>query len=265
MAAGKRMVLSLVSLAVIVALSLTVAYVTFGLLQSSAQGEVRGYKFSGAIAAFVFTSSALTTVFFNLYKLLTADQLAAYEKQIQELQAKVIKGAPCPQGYSVELDERHKLVFARPSHWEPRGGILYAFVDKPKPADDVSANFTVIHYDEAQISRLLEKKVDPDKIKIEELYNKEFAGLANIPGAMITKEYIMVDGHKSAKHITTFTTKAPTQDGTEGKDVTMRFSGIITYVPHLKVVYVFTCTDNEEDFLKSSEIFNTVISSIRFL
>src|SRR5271169_1662071 len=117
-----KVFLTAAALATIVGLSLLVAFVTFGLLKSSAQADIRGYKLGGAIAAFAFTAGLLTSAFFNVYRLLTADQLKEYAKRIEELQAKLIRGAPCPAGYTIDLDEKHKFVFARPGNWQPKEG-----------------------------------------------------------------------------------------------------------------------------------------------
>jgi len=251
-----RVILTVSSLAIIVVLSLLVAWVTFGLLQSSAQADVRGYKLSGAIAAFAFTAGLLISSFFNVYRLLTADQLKEYAKRIEELQAKLIRGAPCPPGYAIDLDEKHKLVFARPGSWQPQEGILYQYVEQAKPNDPIKANFNVVYRD---VTVELGDKFDPAQaFDVDELYESALDTVAaKIPGAM-TKEYITVDGFKSVKYINTYPLP-------QDKSVNLRQSGVMTFIPRMKALYVFTCTDDEKDYLASSAVFNTVIASIRFL
>jgi hypothetical protein len=235
------------------------------MLESSAEANVQGYRLGGAIAAFAFTGAFLSSVFFNFYRLLAADQLEEYAKQIQELQAKLIKGAPCPPGYTVDVDEKHKLVFARPRHWEPREGILYYYLEEQKPSDDVTANFNVVYVNEKQLAALLGGRFDPSTVNVDDIYEKEMMKLEALTQGTMSKEYVTIDGIKSAKYINTFRATVPTEESPEGKELLFRTAGILTYVPRLKALYVFTCTDNEKDYLTSSEIFNNVISSIRFL
>lgn len=117
-----KMVFSLISGTIIVLVSVFVAYVCFNLLESSAVADLKGWKLGGAFAGFVFTFSILTSATFQFYKHITADQTEKYRQQIQELQLKLIKGAPCPPGYEIDLDERHRLVFARPNGGHPAEG-----------------------------------------------------------------------------------------------------------------------------------------------
>jgi hypothetical protein len=246
-----------------VILSLVVAFMTFRVLESSAEANLQGYKLGGGIAAFAFAFGLLFTVFNNIYKLFTTDQLEDYRQQIQELQTKLIKGAPCPPGYTIEIDERYKLVFSRPSSWEPRGGVLYNYIASAKPEDSVTANFNFVLINEKQLMTLIGNKLDlarVDEDDINEIYEKQLAEIKKLfPGTMLT-EYVWVDGYKSEKYINTFDLEQ-----VEGNKVSFRQLGILTYVPRLRSLYVITCTDNPEDFLVSSEVFNTVIPSIRFL
>jgi hypothetical protein len=253
-----------ISLALAVILSLAVAYVTFHILESSAEANLQGYKLGGGFAAFTFTFGLLFTMFNNLYRLFTTDQLEDYRRQIQELQMKLAKGAPCPSGYTLEIDERHKLAFSRPSDWEPFQGVLYNYVAKTKLADPLTANFNLILVNEKQLKILLGSKQDLAKIdegKIDEIYRKQLEDIQKMTQGTMSKEYTTIDGNKSVKYINTY---LATTDQAE-KKVYVRQVGILTYVPRLISLYVITCTDDSEDFLNTSEIFNTVISSIRFL
>jgi hypothetical protein len=253
--------LTAAALATIVGLSLLVAIVTFGLLKSSAEADIRGYKLGGAIAAFAFTAGLLTSAFFNVYRLLTADEVKEYAKRIEELQSKLIRGAPCPRGYTIDVDERHRLVFARPVDWKPKEGVLYQYLSEPKASDPVRANFNVVYVSEDALADSLGGELDPTPAVIEDIYKRELAGIASAVPGQITQEYVTVDGCKSVKYINTY---APS-DLPEGKKVKVRQSGVLTFVPKMNALFVFTFTDSDEDYLASSEVFGSVLESVRFL
>ncbi len=273
-----RVFLIVAALVIIVGLSLLVAWVTFGLLDSSATADVRGYKLGGSIAAFAFTFGVLTTAFFSMYKLFTAndvkelsqrkdaefkdyaqktnEQLKEYAKRVEELQAKLIRGAPCPVGYTIDVDERHKVVFSRPNGWNPLDGYLYKYVEQPKKGDVFQANFNVVYKD---LSELPVEQFDvAQPAVLDRFYEQVLDTIAQgLPGG-ITKEYVTIDGLKSVKYINTRAAPPP-------QNVTLRQCGVIVYVPRVRGAYIFTFTDDEADFLASSEVFNNVTSSIRFL
>jgi hypothetical protein len=284
-----RVFLIVCALAIIVGLSLVVAWVTFGLLDSSATAEIRGYKLGGSIAAFAFTAGVLTTAFFSMYKLFTADevkelsqrkdaefkhyaqhtseQLKEYAKRVEELQAKLIRGAPCPPGYTIDVDEKHKLVFSRPSAWKPLDGVLYQYIGQPKKDETFRANFNVVYKD---LSELPVEEFDPSQPEVlDHFYEQVLETVAQGLSGGITKEYVTVDGLKSVKYINTqaVPTSDPvqTQEHVQTPEATLRRCGVITYVPRAKAAYIFTFTDDEKHFLASSEVFNNVTESIRFL
>jgi hypothetical protein len=105
----------------------------------------------------------------------------------------------------------------------------------------------------------LGERFDPSQpFHVDEVYETALDKIAaKYPGAM-TREYVSIDGFKSVKYINTYPLP-------QDKSVNVRQSGIMTFVPRMRALYAFTCTDDEKDYLASSEMFNTVISSIRFL
>lgn len=255
--------------AAIVILSLGAAVICFRILESSAEATLQNWKVGGGIAAFLVTASFLASTFLSLYRLLTTEQLEDYRKYIQELEAKLIKGAPCPPNYTIDVDEKHKLVFARPQEWEPKGGVLYTYVEKKKPNDDFVANFNVTFIGEKDFNEFY-PGFDGSTDSIAKMYA---AKLKTIEQALVStgltaatdivEEFTYVDGERSLKYTNTFAVGVPTASGVN--HVNVRQSGIFTYVSRLRGLFEFSFTDNEEDFLQSSEVFNNVIASIRFL
>ncbi|MCX9026229.1 MAG: hypothetical protein OIN85_09070 [Candidatus Methanoperedens sp.] len=269
---NNKMKFALISGCIIFGMSIFVAYIFFSILESSAEANLQHWKLGGAFAGFVFTASLLTSITFQVYKHLTTDSIAKFHEQIQELQSKLIRGAPCPQGYEIDVDEKHKLVFSRPEKWLPKGGLLYQYIGQDK-----IANFNVVYQSEKDLSDLYDRlnlpKFDSANVDIDAIYdtgsNTEAikAGIVAasrgvVENESLTKEFILVDDLKSLKLI--FSYEYSNQDkGIDKRRI--RQSGVFTYVPKLKALYLFTFTDNEENYLKSSEVFNNVIRSIRFL
>lgn len=268
----KMMTFALILGVIVLGMSIFVAFISFTILESSAEASLQNWKFGGAFAGFVFTASLLTSIILQFYKLMTADRIATYRDLIQELQTKLIKGAPCPQGYTIELDEKHKLVFTRPQNWLPLKGILYQYLEK-RTSDRSNANFNVTYQSKDDLSNFYEQsnlgKFDPANVNVAKLYDivteLNVDILKNVlplyENDSLSKEFILVDSIKSLKWILTYTTLQ-----SNGKDkIRMRHSAVYTYIPRLNALYAFTFCDSEEDFLKSSEVFNTVVRSIRFL
>lgn len=260
-----RLIFAWISVTLVGLLSLGVAYVCFNILQSSAEASLRNYKLSGAIAAFLVTASFLSTTIITFYRILTSQQIDDYRKQIQELQAKIIKGAPCPPGYTIDIDEKHDLVFARPKEWEPREGILYAYVEQSKPNDAMVANFVVTLSSVKDIKSVYDW-FDSSDASIDGLYELQMAAVEKeTKGGVMSKEFILVDGVRSAKYVNTYTGEFSQGEGKGSVLLPMRQSGILCYIPRLESLYTFTFTDDQTDYLKSSAVFNNVIASIRFL
>lgn len=267
-----RLRFSLISGIVIVAVSVAIAYVCFKILDSSATATLKQWKLGGAFAGFVFTASLLTSIVFQFYKQMTSETVDSYRSLIEELQAKLIKGAPCPDDFSIDIDERHKLVFARPDSWRPRGGVLYQYVEPRKSSDFFAANFNVTFSTQNELKKAMGDQFDPEGTNQEALYEK--AAQSTVAGTStmfdgyeqvsLTREYVQVDGLKSLKMIHTYRIQRPQAADSDPK-VEIRQTSVITYVPRVKALYNFTFSDDSTDYLVSSEVFSKVTSSIRFL
>jgi hypothetical protein len=260
-----RMILAWISGVIIVGLSLLVAYVCFSILSSSAEGTLQNYKVGGGLAGFLITASFLSSTLISIYRLLTADQITEYRKQIQELNAKLIKGAPCPPEYTIDIDEKHKLVFARPKTFSPIDGFLYKYIQTSK-RDGFTTNFNVQYVsgeDVANDSGMGQFDGLPATIdKIYSLQSEKIeTALPNVIG--FSREHITVDGLASAKYLVTWT--LPIDQAPDGKGPTLSQIGVITYVPNLRAFFVFTFSSDKATFFESSTVFNNVITSIRFL
>ena len=272
----------------VVGTSIAVATVAFKFLESSAEANLQNWKLGGAFAGFAFTALLLTEICMQIYRRLQGNELEDYRKQVQELQAKLVRGATPSPGFVIDVDEKHFLVLARPKEWRPKGGVLYQYVapglatgdflrapsarKRPDRARDVfSANFNVVHVPQEELKLLYSAEgrstFDPANPDLEELYGLVLAssvsGLKTLDGYReigTAPEYLTVDGHKSVKQIHTYSVNDP-----EGRAVTVRTCTVCTYVPRRAAAYLFTFSDNVEDYLRSSDVFNEVISSIRFL
>ena len=267
----KGMTFALLSGIVILGMSIFVAYICFNILDSFAEASLQNWKFGGAFAGFVFTASLMTSITLQVYKQMTTDRIEKYRDQIQELQTKLVKGAPCPEGYTIDIDEKHKLVFSRPQQWLPLNGILYQYIEKKDVSNISIANFNVIYQSEEDLS--LNLGIDLANLDIYKLYEtvmnlsienlKKLLKLlqnANLENVNITQEFILVDNIKSLKWILTYT-----EVDSNSNENRMCQCGVYTYVSRLNSLYEFTFTDKEENYLISSEVFNNVIRSIRFL
>lgn len=264
MESRSRMILAWVSGIIIVGLSLAVAYVCFVILGSSAEGTLRNWKLGGGLAGFIITASFLSSTLMSIYRVLTADQITEYQKQIQELQAKLIKGAPCPPGYTVEIDERHKLVFARPRDWAPKGGMLYQYVEKIGTSDTFAANFNVQVIKEDDLGKIHGlPAIDGSATSIDAFYSAEIDQLEKTIEASVIREHITVDGLRSAKYLSSW--DLSDQEGVDPKIPILQQVGVITYVPEQKAFFVFSFGDETSQFFETSTIFSNVITSIRFL
>jgi len=51
-----------------------------------------------------------------------------------ELRHKVLRGAPAPESFEIEVDERQRIVLARPEDWAPKGGVIFNYQQGPRAA-----------------------------------------------------------------------------------------------------------------------------------
>lgn len=251
---------------IIILISLFAAYICFHVLESSASGELKEWKLGGAFAGFAFTLVTLSPIVMQIYKTLDSKQNEEYRRTIKELEMKLIKGAQCPEGYSIDLDERHKVVFSRPDEWVPLGGLLYQYIDK-KGTDNFHANFNV-GYSDADDIKVYSPQFFANPEDMESLYIKAVemhieSVQKQIPSynrTSLSKEYIKIDEIKSMKYIHGYSVNL---DGKNTLDLTQ--IGVFVYVKKYHKLYAFTFSDDKTSFLKTSEIFSNIISSIRFL
>ncbi|AEJ01545.1 hypothetical protein Nit79A3_1731 [Nitrosomonas sp. Is79A3] len=107
----------------IVAGGLVTAYVSFGILSSEASGQLEKYSFSGAIAGALVSWGVLTSVYLQVRG--SSRELEQLRDRTVELEHKLIRGAPKPEGFTIEVDERQRIVLARPEEWQPKGGLIF--------------------------------------------------------------------------------------------------------------------------------------------
>jgi hypothetical protein len=117
---------------VLALLALAVAYVCFEVLNSQADGESYGFVLQGAIAAWVVSFTLFTSVYLQFRK---SDDKELHER-IEELQQKLIRGAPHPSGFETEVAERERIVLARPHEWKHGAGIVFYFQLPPEEGHD---------------------------------------------------------------------------------------------------------------------------------
>lgn len=293
MNSSRTMGFALVCAVVVFAVSLGVAYVLFGILESSATANLREWKLGGAFAGFAFTALLLSSTLFQAYKEMRRDKEADYLKQIAELQSKLVRGAPSPAGFVVDVDERNKLVFARPVDWRPRAGVLYQYISPPVSGDSLPANFNVTfetphdleaNYGVPAAGLLQGKPLAGDEL--EAVYRMTIQGMtALLPRIFdgyrrlgFSEEYVFVDGLKSVRYTHTYAYQAnetapvgdagaASGDGTplQSGEKALTQVGVAIFHPRVGGMFMFTFTDDSKDFLKSSEAFSQIVSSIRFL
>jgi hypothetical protein len=107
----------------IVMVGLAAAYILFEVLDSEASGQYQGYSVTGAAAGFVVVELLL----FSTYQQLRKSDEEDLEEQIDQLQKKLMRGAPTPKHFDTEVAEREKIVLARPREWKPGAGIIFGF------------------------------------------------------------------------------------------------------------------------------------------
>lgn len=265
----KDMKWSIVFGVTIVGVSLFSAYICFNILASSASASLNNWKFGGAFAGFIFTALLLSSIILQFYNKLSKDETEKYRVLADELRLKLLKGTEAPPGYNVDVDDKFKLIFARPDSWTPQGGILYQYIDKSKTG--FYTNFNVTYNGQEEIDEDFTKnglEVFNPSTDLEKLYDlarkNTIEGLKgiiqNFEEKSLTMEWISIDNNRSQKYIHIYNAQFPDESVKEMCQV-----GVFIYVARLKGIYIFTFSDISNEFLKSSEIFNTIINSIRFI
>jgi hypothetical protein len=156
----RRKLFDLIAVIVIAILGLATAWFTFGVLKSQATAEVQKYSLGGAIAGALVTMSLLFSAYKQISKSSGEAEVEKLRDKVQELQRKVIRGAPCPLGFETEADERQSIVLARPEKWEAGGGAIFSFAlpySKLQENDVFPASFSVYYVPTSNESESAEK------------------------------------------------------------------------------------------------------------
>jgi hypothetical protein len=119
-------------LLLIVAASLVVAVVCFGVLSSQSTVAFREYSAQGAIAGFVVSASLLYRMFSGLTA--STRDVIELQRENQRLVRELLKSVPKPPDYEIEVDDRHRIVLVRPTGWEASGGAIFEY-SEPIPRD----------------------------------------------------------------------------------------------------------------------------------
>jgi hypothetical protein len=271
------MLFAIIAGVTIFAVSIIVGYLFFSVMESSAEATLQNFKLGGAIAGFAFSAILLTSITFQFYKQVSQDEVADLRNQVLELQSKLLRGVNPPEGYSVEIDERHKLVFSRPQGWLPKEGVLFNY------EDGSGSNFNVTYQSADNIVEFYQKAgllginvsggfdfKNPDTEKLYEDYLSLLtqvalqvaASMGEVSSENCTKEYVVVDDIRSMKAILTYTLRNRED---EKKVICGCQCFVLTYVPALGALFYFIFSDRAERYLRTSEAFNNVLLSVRFL
>ena len=295
--------IDLTILLIIVGSALIVAYVTFGILNSQADAEIQKYSLGGAIVGFLITFSTFISTY-TQFRRSSLDVQELY-RQISELQNKLMKGAPKPSSeFIIESDERQRIVLARPEKWECAGGVIFDYeiplCNLTREEDVFPAHFRVsfkpikdsekpeeyyMHY----IEKIKNKKSvageectneyiylggEYDNIKSLKIIAKQYAkcklevdpwtGIQKHDEIPITKDEYergLMESHKKFE-------KSPNskqKNKSIEKYLELLQIVIVCYHEKLNNIFYFEFIDDSPDFIASSEKFNQIINSIRFL
>ena len=175
----------LIAVVVIAIVGLLSAYITFGVLQSQADAKIQGYSVGGAIAGALVTMSVLASVYGQFRK--SSTETEELRSRNEELQQKLIRGAPRPPGFDTQVDERQRIVLALPRNWQPRGGVVFDFEVDPNelPQDDLVPPRFWLQYS------MVAKDADPPDI----FYNKYLASVTEADSVEShTSEFLHIGG-----------------------------------------------------------------------
>lgn len=123
---AKTMVVALVAL-----MSALVAFLTYGVLDSTGTADEPAFSIGGAIVGFVVAFGLLSSLLKWLQRADNDRIIGDAHQEIERLRAKndelssqLIRGLSLPDGYTAEVLEHHKLVMARPESFVSRGGVI---------------------------------------------------------------------------------------------------------------------------------------------
>src|SRR4029079_1735237 len=96
---GSTRLADMAAVVTISALGLLTAFITFGVLTSSARADF-GYSIGGALLGALLSWSALSAMYLRFQA--SSGELSALRTQNLELERKLIRGAPRPEGFASE-------------------------------------------------------------------------------------------------------------------------------------------------------------------
>jgi len=278
----------LIAVIVIALLGLFTAYVTFGILESTTEGKIGLYSVSGAIAGALVTSSLLASIYLQFRK--SSDEVQTLHRRIEELQYRVMRGAPRPEGFETEVDERHRLVLARPENWASKGGLLYDLCDHDVTAQTIDifpSQFRVYYHPlegsdaESYYSKVIEEW-DTDPVILKPV--SEYIMVGGEEGPIKTlklssRQYVRFE--LTEKHpvsgrtewswwpVTEEEFNEPPKDPDDANLKIHYFEIVRMYVccyhPGAKGIFSFGFVDDADDFLEASATFNRILGSVRYL
>lgn len=302
----------LIAVVVIAGTGLLTAYITFGLLESQANADIQGYAVSGAIAGALVTMSLLATVYGQFRK--SSGELEKLRSRNEELQQKLVRGAPRPPGFKPEVEERQKIVLARPDEWSPRGGVIFDFEldHKEMQPDDVvpsrfRLSYTLVTDDTASADKFYENyRVSVSQADYVTVHTTEYVYLGGEQGAVRSLKIIAQECafarklRDSLTDVTSFawetisreqyqsrlkrSTEEKQEEKPQGNEpptaLPRRTSGLVPVIETpvmlgrmrvlcyhftLKRIFQFDFIDDLDDFPNSSNGFNRLLDSVRFL
>lgn len=121
----REKVVDVVVISVLTLLAMGVAWVCFQLIDSQAEASIRQYRFQGGIAGFVVAETVILNAYFTARR--ESREVQQLRDEAEQLRRKLIRGAPRPPNFEVEVDEYRHVVFARPAAWTPGGGKIFDF------------------------------------------------------------------------------------------------------------------------------------------
>jgi len=204
----------------------------------------------------------------------------------------LIKGAPCPEGFEIEMDEKRKFLFAHPSTWKPQQGVLYYFTENVPENErknrKTRGSFHIYYMDLNTLVETynIDKTIDFQNLPYKDLYSKLSVRVLeslnekmkkNFPSFTLissNNECIRIDDIPSLRVNSTFSiiAKELVAQGEDeanfpdlNKTITLSNTRLLIYNKRLQGLYEFASVDDTEDYMVTSEIFNQVTNSIRFI